>query len=205
MINTPPFPGFTYTPHPPPPKCNRLTTKGRPCSYTATTRWGTCAMHVDPADIERERQERAAAEPACWAWDVPADIQRRGETINTLPECDVAARHNAAVDLLHEWQAGRCAICGDPGGRMVLDHDHATGLIRGRLCRQCNTGEGKSGDGQFAKYRDRPPAVILGGFRAPYWDTFRGWAQPEHRPSVASLRAAVQRLSDPTDARQRET
>lgn len=49
-------------------------------------------------------------------------------------------------------QDGRCAICGsrDPGtrqhDRMVVDHDHATGLLRGLLCVACNRGLGNFGD-----------------------------------------------------------
>jgi len=43
-----------------------------------------------------------------------------------------------------ERQAGKCAICAttDEGlwwGYFVVDHDHATGAIRGLLCSPCNT------------------------------------------------------------------
>ena len=45
-------------------------------------------------------------------------------------------------------QNWRCGICGDPlaGGRARLDHDHATGELRGVLCSRCNSGLGKFGD-----------------------------------------------------------
>lgn len=43
-------------------------------------------------------------------------------------------------------QGGKCAICGtlNPGGRgqFAVDHNHATGQIRGMLCQSCNTGLG---------------------------------------------------------------
>lgn len=51
-------------------------------------------------------------------------------------------------------QENKCAICGKEetemrGGNLkalAVDHDHATGAIRGLLCVACNTGLGKLGD-----------------------------------------------------------
>lgn len=39
-----------------------------------------------------------------------------------------------------ESQGGVCAICGNPPAKRKLsvDHDHATGLVRGLLCFRCN-------------------------------------------------------------------
>lgn len=50
--------------------------------------------------------------------------------------------------LLKE-QGGCCAICRrrEPGGRMLdVDHDHATGEVRGLLCNSCNRVLGHAGD-----------------------------------------------------------
>lgn len=33
---------------------------------------------------------------------------------------------------------GRCALCREDRGRLYIDHDHTTGLVRGLLCRGCN-------------------------------------------------------------------
>ncbi len=43
----------------------------------------------------------------------------------------------ATYDRLLRWQGGRCFICGKyPRGRrrLAVDHDHATGAVRGLLC-----------------------------------------------------------------------
>lgn len=52
-------------------------------------------------------------------------------------------------DALLQQQDGVCAICREKcrtGQRLSVDHDHATGRIRGLLCRNCNLGIGHLGD-----------------------------------------------------------
>lgn len=56
-------------------------------------------------------------------------------------------------DAIAEAEGWVCPICGDPlvrGGKggMHVDHDHVTYVVRGVLCRDCNTGLGD--------FRDRP-------------------------------------------------
>lgn len=46
------------------------------------------------------------------------------------------------ADAILAWQNGMCAICLQPQSakkvRFAVDHDHKTGLVRGRLCSYCN-------------------------------------------------------------------
>jgi len=60
--------------------------------------------------------------------------------------------HISLLTELREHQQNRCAICdaSEPGGQgdFHVDHDHATGKVRGLLCSRCNTSLGL--------YRDSP-------------------------------------------------
>jgi hypothetical protein len=55
-------------------------------------------------------------------------------------------------EAMAERQSGRCAICGgsepktNGGLHWCVDHDHATGKVRGLLCHDCNIGLGKFRD-----------------------------------------------------------
>jgi Recombination endonuclease VII len=40
--------------------------------------------------------------------------------------------------MFHE-QSGRCAICGDTSN-LSVDHCHSSGVVRGLLCKKCNSG-----------------------------------------------------------------
>lgn len=82
---------------------------------------------------------------------------------------------SAGFTLLLQVQNNRCAICkeefepftpGTPsGGRKppCVDHDHATGQIRGLLCRGCNTAEGwvNKQYENLQAYLAAPPATVL--------------------------------------------
>ena len=53
----------------------------------------------------------------------------------------------ADYDRLHAAQGGRCAICGgvEHGHKrayFAIDHDHASGVVRGLLCHGCNAALG---------------------------------------------------------------
>jgi hypothetical protein len=71
---------------------------------------------------------------------------------------------NVDYYALFELQRGRCAICQVPqeqmGERLAVDHEHATGKVRGLLCRPCNKALGAHelrGTSAWASYKAWPP------------------------------------------------
>lgn len=70
---------------------------------------------------------------------------------------DILWKYDLTMDefiSMFETQQYRCAICGVQKmthgiNGLVIDHDHATGKIRGLLCSSCNTGLGLFKDGQL--------------------------------------------------------
>ena len=112
-----------------------------------------------PTVAEAELLDRQGI-PSCHAWEVP---------VGEIPP------HLSAIDALRRWQDGACAMCGASRGRLLVDHCHRTGAVRGLLCTSCNTAEGLGSSAALAAYRERPPAVLL-GVEEQYGSAWDGFA-----------------------------
>lgn len=83
-------------------------------------------------------------------------------------------------DALLAEQGGRCAICRIATGktkRLAVDHDHATGQVRGLLCSPCNRMLGHLRDSvrmalRIIRYLQYPPyqrMLVRRKHRVPTW------------------------------------
>lgn len=114
----------------------------KPCNNAVSSGWKA----ENPERVRVRQRDRAK-------------INERNRLRRTTPEgrrvtLDRRLRQDHGITLVEyeelvAAQSGLCAICGlPPSGethadeRLHLDHDHATGRIRGLLCRYCNTGLG---------------------------------------------------------------
>lgn len=177
--------------------CTATTRAGRPCRAIPVN-WPhgldgnphLCAKHAPRhlrekrdsvfAEQKRRQTERLdAREPECWAWPPEIPLNRMadeyGWSADHFTDRFQAGDEQALRIAFAAWHGRRCAVCGFRDLRLLTDHDHDTGLIRGLLCRGCN-GREPYDNGLFRKYRERPPAQIL-SIHLHYWDPFHGWAK----------------------------
>lgn len=106
--------------------------------------------------------------------------------MNTYPRITIDP-----IEVLREHPAGHCAVCGERRSRLLVDHDHETGLVRGLLCNGCNASEGRDYRAPwFERYRENPPAARL-GLHVPYSSRL-----PVKRESEPLLREVAQLVSE---------
>lgn len=90
---------------------------------------------------------------------------------------------------MDEWQDSRCAMCGHRE-KLVRDHDHETGLIRGLLCSRCNTSEG-IGNPEMDRWCAGENVAALLGIHEVYWSPWRHSAVRE-RSTDKEMRSALE-------------
>lgn len=75
-----------------------------------------------------------------------SNSRRLGAALAVKAPQDFRIRYTLAeLEAVYDASNGVCAICGREelhGRKLSLDHDHATGKLRGLLCRSCNTAIG---------------------------------------------------------------
>lgn len=108
----------------------------------------TCTCPIHGAGVRLRVRTGRRGRYACWncdrrpprngrkSWPTSAESSRRWR---------LKAKYGLTpddFDALLEAQAGACLICDAEMDQPQIDHDHATGVVRGLLCRSCNIGLG---------------------------------------------------------------
>ena len=100
-----------------------LSTLCRPCAKTRYKAW-----------VEANREHHLAR------------ARERAQKVPLSRRQDHHRKHRYGMeagqyDRMLAAQGGRCGVCGtEPKKPLVVDHDHATGNVRGLLCYTCNRG-----------------------------------------------------------------
>lgn len=113
-----------------------LQRKCKPCASAATIKW------------QRENREKHEEKRKRYRENMTPEERSREMRRDNLRQ-----KYNISLedyDRMLDEHGGVCAICGNPersvrAGKPVplaVDHDHATGAVRGLLCHGCNTGIG---------------------------------------------------------------
>lgn len=74
---------------------------------------------------------------------------RKVEAAEYRRRWNLAKRYGITLEqyaAMWDRQGGLCGVCRRQHGRMVVDHDHSTGAVRGILCVRCNVCLGGLGD-----------------------------------------------------------
>lgn len=115
--------------------------------------------HAHKDEINRRRREQRAENPARYR-------QLRHKRLYGLSPAEFAA--------LQEAQGGHCAIC-PASEKLVVDHDHSTGVVRGLLCDPCNQSLGLMQDSPDRFVRAAAYVIMA-----------------KHKPAAAMIKANAQ-------------
>jgi hypothetical protein len=115
-------------------------------SVAFRARWEPLVFCSRDCRVRDQRRRQSAR------WRAVPKNQARARELKLLRKYGISQEE---WDKLHDEQLGRCAICLETlaeVGKLGVDHDHATGEVRGLLCSPCNVGLGY--------FRDDPERLI---------------------------------------------
>nr|BDD47441.1 hypothetical protein 18 [Pelagibacteraceae bacterium] len=109
----------------------------------------TCCGETKPITDFYKRKSRRDGEglvPTCKLCTIERSRKRYHSNPDEINDRRAAKTYNTTVEhikQMREEAGGICQCCGKPGEghykRLVIDHCHSTGKIRGLICQKCNT------------------------------------------------------------------
>lgn len=106
-------------------------------------RCGRCQTTKPPEEFNKNSAKKDGLQERC------RDCQKLHYESNDGPIKNRAFQLKRKYDLTLESydkmllaQEGKCLICKNDEEKLVVDHDHMTGAVRGLLCSGCNRGLG---------------------------------------------------------------
>ena len=111
---------------------------------------------------------RERPQPAYLQWQ--RNAERSGKDIPLLEGFK-------GLEELFNWQEKRCAMCGFEHDKIVMDHCHESGLIRGLLCQPCNLNESSNDSLRWQIYCKFPPTMLLNV--KIFYNDFSSWGPKE--------------------------
>ncbi len=118
------------------------------CKKEIDGRWGKeyCGTRKDRKSCTSIMQVKASLK----SYYKRKKLTGKGHTYNPITNKKANLKKNFrltmdAYEFLIKDQDNKCLIC-RKDGKLVVDHDHKTGKVRGLLCHKCNSSIGFMGD-----------------------------------------------------------
>ncbi len=129
---------------------------GYPCFLKRPNKWRrrepegmrtcpSCKATKPLSDYWKHSRDHEGAQVYCKACNGEKNTHYKRENPKTVWAAGLKSKHGITAARYFEMldsQKGACAACGGPhfgtGWTFHVDHDHATGVVRGLLCQNCN-------------------------------------------------------------------
>jgi hypothetical protein len=103
---------------------------------------------MSSSKYRKENPEKVAESKKNWYAEIKKDNKRYTEMRRKMEDSRLRRKFGISISDYEERcvaQDGKCLLCGKER-KLVIDHCHKTGKIRGLLCRACNGFLGMLGD-----------------------------------------------------------
>ena len=100
-----------------------------------------CKQAKPLSDFGRDKRAKSGKAVYCRPCNRVKSQKQRDRDPNLNKRNHLRYRYGLTLEEVADMmldQGNACAVCGTENGRLVIDHNHDTGKIRGLLCDSCN-------------------------------------------------------------------